>query len=300
MAVEKPDPQINPNSRSYMCMFHANGKSPELLLSRINHLLPFSESCTNVENWRDTGAECDIRINDRIVVNVILGRLFGIPDRNYLINISLNRSWKEFFSAMLGKKSSSSSTWNLSELLEPIDIAIRRCGIAPVLWWTSDKFPDFSVPALWSELPYDKSVCVNPTKPPRSLDQPTSRACQLLRELHQRNYGNTQADFEEIETILWEYGSLDSDDNLPPWFLKALELVHADQSARFEFKFDRNESESNAASITQEFQDRLHWDVDDDGEWLLIRFPSQNLELCIDREGSVCEIKRMSDQKKIL
>ena len=74
-----------------------------------------------------------------------------------------------------------------------------------------------------------------------------------------------------------------------------LTAVYNNNPTTFRFTVGDPSLSSNAGSILLELQERLSWDVDDQGEWSEVRFPGYQLEAVLSFEGGgICKVSRVS------
>ncbi len=108
---------------------------------------------------------------------------------------------------------------------------------------------------------------------------------KLLCQIHEVNFQTTGSDDDSaIEGLLEEYGWV-SDSTPPVWFLKMLRAISDRQPASFEFPDSDDPIESDAVSILSELQERFSWDLVEEGEWALMKFPGSQLQVYICREA---------------
>ncbi|MFO1019996.1 MAG: hypothetical protein U0903_04780 [Planctomycetales bacterium] len=143
---------------SYICAFHTAEEDYIEFLEMIKSRLDLKfQSVNEVDLWRDFGGFCDIRFDEQTRVEIVVSPLFQIEFANCVLMISRIRTWKQFFQERFGKSSQPASAWKLSDLREPINSALRRCGVERVLWCI-DRNGDVTNPDCWKELPHETKV----------------------------------------------------------------------------------------------------------------------------------------------
>lgn len=131
-------------ARSHTAVIRSDTKSPAKLLAKLRSLASRSYVCSDVVDWRGTGATFQIQSSDGRKVDIILAQLFQSELGDYFVTAAVHRNWKSWFSTI--------DPSLLDDVVLRVNEWLASLNVTEVLW-SEEAIPDFSTRASWGGKP---------------------------------------------------------------------------------------------------------------------------------------------------